>query len=118
MENTSELVARLEAAEAAAVAETRLNEIDGEDFVRLPEAAEALEVKQPLAATLIRRKLVMFALEAARTKRYRHAARSVRECAGLAGDIADWKGHVDHDTWLADLKAKHARKSGFWTHLE
>lgn len=104
--------------EAAAVAETRLNEIDGEDFVRLPAAAEALETKQPLAATLIRRKLVMFALEAARTKRYRHAARSFRECAGLAGDIADWKGHVDHDTWLADLKAKHARKSGFWTHLE
>lgn len=104
--------------EAAGLIEARLDEIDGEDFVRLPAAAEALEAKQPLAATLIRRKLVMFALEAARTKRYRHAARHVRECAGLAGAIADWKGHSDHDTWFADLKARHARKSGFWKHLE
>ncbi len=102
----------------AALGADRLDEIDGEDFLRLPAAAEALEAKQPLAATFIRRKLVAFALEAARSKRYRHAARHVRECEGLASAIADWKGHPDHDTWLADLKAKHARKSGFWKHLE
>jgi len=104
--------------EAAALVEARLDEIDGEDFVRLPKAAEALEAKQPLAATLIRRKLVTFALEAARTKRYRHAARHVRECEGLSGAITDWKGHADQDSWLDGLKAKHSRKSGFWKHLQ
>jgi len=104
--------------EAAALVEARLEEIDGEDFVRLPPAAEALEATQPLAATLIRRKLVNFALEAARSKRYRHAARHVRECAGLAGAITDWKSWPDHDTWLSSLRAAHARKSGFWKHLD
>jgi len=104
--------------EAGALVEARLEKIDGEDFVRLPPAAEALEETQPLAATLIRRKLVTFALEAARSKRYRHAARHVRECAGLAGAITDWKSWPDHDAWLAGLRAAHARKSGFWKHLD
>lgn len=104
--------------EAAALVEARLAEIDGEDFVRLPAAAEALEASEPLAATLVRRKLVTFALEAARSKRYRHAARHVRECAGLASAITDWKRHPDHDTWLSGLRLAHPRKAGFWKHLD
>lgn len=103
---------------AAALVEARLAEIDGEDFVRLPAAAEALEASEPLAATLVRRKLVDFALEAARSRRYRYAARHVLECAGLSGAINDWKGHPDHDTWVSGLRASHARKSGFWKHLD
>jgi hypothetical protein len=102
---------------AAALVLSRGEELDGYDYVALPKAAEALDGPHPLAATLLRRKLVMFALEEGRTKRYRHAARHVLECESSASQIEDWKGHLSHDAWLAELKAQHGRKTGFWRHF-
>ena len=102
---------------AAALVLSRTDEFDGYDYMALPKAANALDGPHPLAATLLRRKLVALALEQGRTKRYRHAARHVFECESSAGQIEDWQGHPSHDEWIADLKTHHGRKAGFWKHL-
>jgi hypothetical protein len=80
----------------------------------LTDAAEALEAKYPLAATLALRAMIDFALDNARAKRYPHAARHLQTCADLARRIGDYNRHTDHDTCVTALKAKHGRKSGFW----
>ncbi|MFM9936527.1 MAG: DUF6880 family protein [Novosphingobium sp.] len=68
----------------------------------------------PLAATLILRAMIVLALDNARTKRYPHAARHLQGCAYPARRIEEWAGHLDHEGLVADLKARHGRKSGFW----
>ena len=52
---------------AADLVVTRSGELDGDLYHILVPAAEALEAKHPLAATLIRRALIDFTLAAART---------------------------------------------------
>ena len=81
-------------------------------------AAEALETKHPLAATLIRRALIDFSLGAARTSRYRHAARHLLECQGLANQIEDFGAIETHEAYRARLKSEHGRKASFWSLLE
>jgi hypothetical protein len=73
-----------------------------------------LEAKHPLAATVLRRALIDFALERNRTKRYQHAARRLEECENLADRIEDFGGFESHDTYVKRLKAQHGRKSSFW----
>ncbi|MGO4676602.1 DUF6880 family protein [Bosea sp. 2YAB26] len=99
---------------AAKLILARHSELDGDHYGCLTDAAEALEAKYPLAATLALRAMIDFALDKTRAKRYPHAARHPQTCAELARRIGDFKGHTDHDTYIATLKAKHGRKSGFW----
>lgn len=82
------------------------------DFIDL--AAERLEPKEPLAATLLYRKMIDFTLGRARSSRYGHAARHLRRCAWLAQQVGDWRGHLPHAEYLADLRKQHGRKLGFW----
>jgi hypothetical protein len=66
---------------AAAVVENRLAAIDGDCYWVLGPAAERLEPKEPLAATLLYRKMIDFTLGRARSSRYGHAAWHLRSCA-------------------------------------
>jgi uncharacterized Zn finger protein len=88
-------------------------EIDGNLYFVLDPAAKALEEKQPLAAALLRRAMVEDTLEGTKAKRYRHAARHLRECRALEAAIGDHGGFGTHDAFLARLRARHGRKSGF-----
>ena len=97
---------------------TRAKELDGDLYHILVPAAEALEAKHPLAATMIRRALIDFSLGAARSSRYRHAARHLLECQGLAGQIEDFGPVETHEAYLARLKAEHGRKASFWSLLD
>ncbi|KFC64950.1 hypothetical protein FG93_04972 [Bosea sp. LC85] len=99
---------------AAKMILARHSELDGDHYGCLTDAAEALETKHPLAATLALRAMIDFALDKARATRYPHAARHLQTCADLARRIGDYNRHVDHDTYVAARKAKHGRKSGFW----
>ena len=99
---------------AAGLILDRHHELDGDHYWLLTPAADALDQRYPLAATLMLRAMIGFALDKARFKRYRHAARHLQTCEYLARRIDDWAGHPDHETWLADLKLRHGRKSGFW----
>jgi hypothetical protein len=94
---------------------TRADELNGNFYEILAPAAAALEAKHPLAATVLCRALIDFALEQNRVKRYPHAARHLHECESLATRIKDFGSFEPHDVYLRRLKAHHGRKSSFWS---
>ncbi|MEP7005942.1 MAG: DUF6880 family protein, partial [Sphingomonas bacterium] len=93
----------------------RHGELRGDHYDHLNRAADALETRYPLAATLIRRAMIYFTLTNARAKRYPHAARHLAECVTLAGRIEDYGPHPTHDAYYQALRARHGRKAGFWS---
>ena len=99
---------------AASLIMTRIDELDGNDYGLLTPAADALEQRHPLAATLVLRAMIDLSLDAAKYKRYGHAARHLQTCEHLARRIDNFAGHSTHADYVEDLKRRHARKSGFW----
>lgn len=99
---------------AAELVLVRFEEVDGDHYEILTPAADVLEVKHPLASTVLRRALIDFALGKARSTRYRHAARHLKECASLATSIESFGSHDTHEAYVERLRAKHGRKSKFW----
>jgi hypothetical protein len=91
---------------AARLVLERSGEIDGNLYFVLDPAAKALEGKQPLAAALLRRATVEDTLEGTKAKRYRHAARHLRECRALEAAVGDHGGFETHDAFLARLRAR------------
>ena len=100
--------------QAAAMITNRTAEIDGNHYELLGPASEALEEKYPLAATLLKRGLIDFALKNGRVKRYPHAARHLRECKNLAARIDDFASFETHEAYVADLRSVHGKKTSFW----
>lgn len=74
----------------------RSTEIDGNHYYILTPAANALDGKHPLAATLLRRAMISFALDTGRYSRYKHAARHLLECESSAHVIEDFGNVPDH----------------------
>lgn len=103
---------------AARVVDARIQEMDGNFYELLDPAASALEGKHPLAAVLLRRRLIDFTLQKARSTRYRHAARHVREIESQRSEIADYGRHENHADFMMRLKREHGRKPAFWSLLE
>lgn len=99
---------------SAKVVIARAEGLDGNAFGTLTAAADALEAENPLAATLMRRAMIRDTLDGAKSKRYRHAARHLAECATLDSAIDDHGGFGAHGAFVAGLKGKHGRKYGFW----
>ncbi len=99
---------------AAELVLARHSELDGDHYGLLTPAADALEQRYPLAATLMLRAMIDFSLERARHSRYGHAARHLQTCEYMARLINDFGGHGDHDAYVAELRLRHGRKSGFW----
>ncbi len=77
-------------------------------------AAEILESSDPLAATLLYRKMMEAILEEAKYKYYNYAAKDYVRCGLLSANIVRWEEFQSHNEYSADLKEKHRRKSGFW----
>jgi hypothetical protein len=100
---------------AARLVTGRARELDGDQYEILTPAAEALAAKYPLAATLLLRAMIDFSLTQSRSSRYGHAARHLRDCAGLASAISDYGAFVTHDAYVARLRRDHGRKTGFWS---
>jgi Family of unknown function (DUF6880) len=103
---------------AAGVVEDHLAAIDGNCYWVLVPVAERLEAKAPLAATLLYRKMIDFTLDHARSSRYGHAARHLRSSTWLAQQVREWRGHLSHADYLANLRQRHGRKTGFWSRLD
>ena len=99
---------------AAELVLSRHAELDGDHYWLFTPAAEALEASAPLAATLLLRSMIDHALDRAKYKRYGHAARHLQTCGYLAKRIEDFGRHPDHDAYVAGLRARHGRKTGFW----
>ena len=102
-------------ARAAQLALSRSSEIDGNLYYLLDPAAQAIEGKHPLAATLLRRAMIDDTLNRAKSTRYKHAARHLLECRSLAANILDYRTCETHDAFAERLQAKHGRKIGFWS---
>jgi hypothetical protein len=102
---------------AARVVDARIKEINGDLYELLDPAASALEGKYPLASVLLRRRLIDFTLQKARSTRYRHAVRHVREIESQQSDIKDYGRHASHAEFMARLKREHSRKPAFWSSL-
>ncbi|RFB89717.1 hypothetical protein B5K11_21835 [Rhizobium leguminosarum bv. trifolii] len=105
------------AAEAAKLLSRRRAELDGNLYELMTSGAEMLREKHPLAATILLRSMIGFALDNGRSSRYRHAARHLAECAALAPHIDDFGDAQPHDAYVAELKRQHGNKHGFWSLL-
>ena len=101
--------------QAADLVIARNGEINGNLYYLLDPAARWLEGAHPLAATLLHRAMIEDTLDGAKSKRYRHAARHLAACQALVTLISDYGGFETHEVFVSRLRAKHSRKSGFWT---
>jgi hypothetical protein len=102
---------------AAMLVEKHAGAWDGNFYEILTPAAAALEAKSPLGATILRRAMIDYTLDHAKSTRYRHAARHLAECDSLAAAIDDFGALAPHKAYVAALQAKHGRKAGFWEHV-
>jgi hypothetical protein len=102
---------------AARLVLKRSAESDGNAYFLLDPAAKALEGKHPLAATLLRRAMIEDTLNGVKYTRYRHAARHVLECQALDWSIEDYAAFETHDAFVERIRAKHGRKTGFWSRV-
>lgn len=93
-------------------------EWEGDAYTIHSAAAERLSAAHPLAATLLLRPMVFFALWMGRANRYRYAAEHLRTCEQLAIRIDDWQGHPDHSGYLVSLRNIYGAKWGFWKLME
>ena len=99
---------------AAELVVNRSEEIDGHHYELLTPAAELLNAKHPLAASLLLRGLIDFALNQSRVKRYPHAARHLRECSSLTSRIHDFGNAPDHKSYVDHLWSRHGKKTSLW----
>jgi hypothetical protein len=100
---------------AAQLVVNRAKELNGNHYEFLSPAANALAGRYPLAATLALRAMIDFTLGHARASRYRHAARHLADCAGLAASIPDFGTHETHEAYVVGLRTTHGRKAAFWS---
>jgi len=91
---------------------------DGEAFDVLATAAERLSPSHPLAATILLRSMVVFALSSGRTKRYRYAAEHLQTCERLAADIDEWQGLESQSSFTCRLRERFGRCWSFWQLVE
>nr|WP_261368202.1 DUF6880 family protein [Pseudosulfitobacter koreense] len=103
---------------AADVILSRHAELDGNAYEILTPASELLKAEHPLAATLVWRLMITFALQNNRAKRYRHAARHLASCAQADLAIADYGAFQSHEAFVDDLRRRHPRKQAFWDKVE
>jgi tetratricopeptide (TPR) repeat protein len=99
---------------AARLVMSRAAELDGDQYQFLTSSAEMLAEKFPLASIITLRAMIDFALDRARTARYRHAARHLAEAKRLSGEIKDGNTISSHEDYVANLRSRHRSKTGFW----
>jgi hypothetical protein len=100
---------------AAALVMERRRELDGDQYEILTPASEALAGKHKLAAVLVLRAMIDFALIRNRSSRYKHAARHLLSCASLSAGVETFGGLEAHDAYVARLRREHGLKSSFWS---
>ena len=103
---------------AADLVLSRHEELDGNTYELLTPTSELLEAEHPLAATLVWRSMITFALQNNRAKRYRHAVRHLASCARAEMAITDYAAFQSHEAFVNDLRRKHPRKNAFWDKVD
>jgi hypothetical protein len=91
---------------------------DGDAYAIYEPAAERLSTDHPLAATLLLRAMVVFALAMGRAKRYRYAVEHLRQCERLEARIDDWQGMESHSSFAGRLREAFGQTWSFWQLVE
>ena len=99
---------------AAQMIEARSGEINGDHYLLLGPAAEALRSRHPRAAVVLWRAMIDFTLQHGRATRYGHAAEHLADCAQLDAEITDYGAFPSHEEYLSTLQDHHDRKTSFW----
>jgi Family of unknown function (DUF6880) len=102
---------------AAQLITGRADDINGNHCSLLTPAAEALRVRQPLAAVLLWRAMIDYTLEQRLAARYGDAAEHLMDCNLLDAEITDYGMKPDHAQYLEFLQMRHDHKSTFWAKL-
>ena len=76
----------------------------------LTPAADALAARHPLAATLVLRAMIDFALTEGQSNRDEHVALHLLECSSLVSAIQDFGAFETHEAYEARLNREHERK--------
>jgi len=96
----------------------KLDQINGEQYHTLRPAADIFRKIDPLAATLLYRKMLQSIVDRAKSKYYNYAAKDLITCKNLSSEITNWGIYDDHDKYLQVLQVTHKRKVGFWREYE
>jgi hypothetical protein len=99
---------------AARLIEDRAAEIDGDRFLMLGAAAEALRSRHPRAAVLLWRAMIDTTLSRGRSAHYGQAAELLAECSLLDAQITDYGAFLSHESYIQTLQDDHGHKSSFW----
>jgi hypothetical protein len=102
---------------AARLVLERRGELDGNCYFLLDPAAKTMEGQYPPVATLLYRAMIEDTLNGAKSTRYAHAARHLVECQALSLKLQKQNDIESHDAFVAKIKARHARKIGFWSRV-
>lgn len=102
---------------AAHMVHTRSAEINGDLYVVLAPAAQALRARHPLAAVMLWRAMIEVALDRGQAFRYALAAEYLSECASAAADVTDGDELSDHDSYVQELQGRFGHVSSFWKKL-
>ena len=91
---------------------------NGQAYEIYEPAAERLSANHPVAASLLLRSMVVFALSMGRSTRYRYAAEHLRQCELLDARIDDWQGVEPHNSFAGRLREAFGQRWAFWKLLE
>ena len=103
---------------AADIVQARHDALDGAAYDILDPTAQLLAPEHPLAACLVWRAMIRFALHTGRTQRGRHAARHLAACAQADMAITDYGAHQSHEAFVAGLRRSYPRRRGFWDRID
>ncbi len=99
---------------AAQAVEKRPAELDGNLPHTLSPAADALRTRYPMAAVLIWRVLIDYALWEGRAKQYAQIVDHVMDCAAADNEIEDYGRFQTHQAYMEGLRQRHQHKASFW----
>lgn len=101
--------------EAAKFVHARFNELHGRQYYILRPAADVLQKTDPIAATLLYRKMIEPVLDEAKSGYYNYAAKDLVACGVLSSNITSWGALQHHDEYFKVIEVKHKRKLKFWS---
>jgi len=100
--------------EAIKLTRLRIDQLNGGQYYTLRPTAEIFRKIDPLAATLLYRKMLQAVVDGAKSKYYNYAAKDLVACGNLSTQITNWEIYDDHNKYLQELEIKHKRKVSFW----
>ena len=101
--------------EVAKFVHARFNELNGRQYYTLRPTADLLQNIDPIASTLLYRKMVEPVLDETKSKYYNYAAKDLVICGVLNSKIANWGAIQNHEEYLKVIETKHKRKVSFWS---